>query len=251
MARGERRRASILPSLTAFATRALLTPNFFAASLIVAQARPFSVFNIVITSLLLCHFCRQFGVISRLISVLGQLMEVIGHFSGKGQGHAKLWGAGDRQCARFWSLSSKGCGLPFGFWSPFGSSLGRVASAKEVGASSPWHAGARAQAGFEGIPRALGGSGCPLAAAVTALNFFRGTQPAFKVAKMMHLTLLPIPHTARVTHPARTYAQVFRVGTKNPLLSLRFRAISDAKWAQKGVFGAKCGRNVGEMWTKC
>jgi hypothetical protein len=55
-----------------------------------------------------------------------------------------------------------------------------------------------------GIHRHAGGSGCPPTAAVTALNFFRVTQPAFKVAKMIHLTLLPIPHTARVMRPAHT-----------------------------------------------
>jgi hypothetical protein len=38
-------------------------------------------------------------------------------------------------------------------------------------ASASRHAGARAPAGFEGIHGRAGGSGCPLTASVTALNF--------------------------------------------------------------------------------
>jgi hypothetical protein len=72
---------------------------------------------------------------------------------------------------------------------------------------------------------------------------------------MAHFTMSPSPLTAPATTCGALPPKFFGVGAKIPCFLCVFRAISDAKWAQKGGFGAllkrKCGGNVEEVWTKC
>jgi hypothetical protein len=120
-----------------------------------------------------------------------------------------------------------------------------------MGTGARTGARARAPAGFEGIPRALGGSGCPLTASVTRTNF-SGLPKCLQSSKNdapYIVTYSPhCPCDAPCPHPALSFSGSAR---KIPCFLCVLSTLVAGKLTQKGALGRNCGWNVDEVLTRC